>query len=386
MSTKIMVVDDEEDLEILMRQKFRKQIKEGVYAFVFARNGKEALQKLEEDQEISIVLTDINMPEMDGLTLLGKLAELNKLMRAVVVSAYGDLANIRTAMNRGAFDFLVKPVDFTDLEITINKTVQHVELLKKAMQDHAQLVALHRELDIAREMQQSILPTEFPVLADNGKFSLYARMIPAYDVGGDFYDFFYVDQDRLGISVADVSGKGIPAALFMMMSRTLLRARALQVSSPAQCLSDVNNILAANNPSMTFVTLFYGILDLNSGEFTYCNGGHNPPYVLRHSGALEELPSQRNMVLGPIENGKYVESTVRLNSADGLFLYSDGVTEAENSDGVFFGSERLEGLLKESNGAAATELANRVITEIHNFAGTKVQSDDITVLALRYQR
>src|SRR5262245_43186920 len=148
MAVKILVVDDEPDLELLVRQKFRKQIRAEEYEFAFARNGVEALQKLGAEPDIELVLTDINMPEMDGLALLTKIGELALLVKSVIVSAYGDMPNIRTAMNRGAADFLTKPIDFSDLEITINKTVQQVQDLRQAAQDHDALLALQRELDI----------------------------------------------------------------------------------------------------------------------------------------------------------------------------------------------------------------------------------------------
>ena len=159
---KILVVDDEADLELLIRQKFRKQIQSGAYTFMFARNGVEALDQLDHDRDIEVVLTDINMPEMDGLTLLVKLSELDRVLRAVVVSAYGDLDNIRTAMNRGAFDFLTKPIDFADLEITVEKTIKQVAQLRQALREHARLEAVQHELEMAHTMQQSILPRIFP--------------------------------------------------------------------------------------------------------------------------------------------------------------------------------------------------------------------------------
>src|SRR5258707_3054996 len=155
MPVKMMVVDDEPDLESLIRQRFRKQIRENEYEFVFAQNGLEALQRLDEHPETSMILSDINMPEMDGLTLLQKLSELNNpALKAVIVSAYGDMENIRTAMNRGAFDFVTKPIDFADLEVTINKTLQHLEIVKQSLAEHEQLIAVQRDLSIATRIQQ----------------------------------------------------------------------------------------------------------------------------------------------------------------------------------------------------------------------------------------
>jgi len=190
MSHKILVVDDEPDLELLIKQKFRKEIKDESFQFVFAHNGVQALQRLEEHEDVSVILSDINMPEMDGLTLLQKLNELNNpLLKSVIVSAYGDMENIRTAMNRGAFDFLTKPIDFNDLDLTVRKTMQHLEVIKSALKSRDELVAVQRDLTTAARIQQSLLPNVFPPFPKRSEFEIHAEMIPAKNVGGDFYDF-----------------------------------------------------------------------------------------------------------------------------------------------------------------------------------------------------
>ncbi|HRI48041.1 MAG TPA: response regulator, partial [Ignavibacteriaceae bacterium] len=173
MKLKLMVVDDEPDLETLIRQRFRRQIRDESFEFVFAHNGLEALARLIEHPDIGIILTDINMPEMDGLTLLSKIAELNNpALKTVVVSAYGDMENIRTAMNRGAFDFITKPIDFGDLEITINKTLQQLTILKQSLEEHDQLIALKQDLNTAKIIQQAILPKVFPPYPDRKDFDV----------------------------------------------------------------------------------------------------------------------------------------------------------------------------------------------------------------------
>jgi len=197
MPTQILVVDDEPDLSLLIRQMLRKRIRENELEFLFAQNGAEALAMLERDPAIEFVLTDINMPVMDGLTRLTELRKLEMsrpLLKAVIVSAYGDIKNIRTAMNRGAFDFLTKPLNIEDFEITLNKTLHELATLKQSLQAHDRLVALGNELSIANDIQQSILPREFPAFPDRPEIDLYAEMIPAKEVGGDFYDFFLVDR------------------------------------------------------------------------------------------------------------------------------------------------------------------------------------------------
>ena len=384
MAAHILVVDDEPDLELLIRQRFRRQIRNDELRFVFARNGVEALQRLQENRDVDVVLTDINMPEMDGLTLLLKLNDLQRLLKAIIVSAYGDMENIRTAMNRGAADFLTKPIDFRDLEITVEKTLKQLEELRRAMREHDQLLAIRHELDVARDIQQAILPQTFPPFPGRRDFELFAAMIPAREVGGDFYDFFLIDDDRLGFVIGDVSGKGIPAAIFMAMSRTLLKSTALGGLAPGECLERVNRLLCADNSAEMFVTIFYGILDTRSGHIDYGNGGHHPPYLLRGAGALEPLAGTGGLVLGIFENVRYATHQARLQPGDGVVLYTDGATEAMDGGGNLFGDRRLRALLGTCNGAAPEEIVRGLVAAVQGYAAGAPQSDDITALAIRY--
>lgn len=381
---RLLVVDDEEDVELLIRQRFRRQIREGEMSFVFAHNGNEALQALAEDPEIEIVLTDINMPEMDGLTLLVHLRELDRVLRSVVVSAYGDLDNIRTAMNRGAFDFLTKPIDFADMQVTLEKTMRTVEEVKSAVAEHSRLENLQKELEIAAEMQQSVLPQTFPPYPERRDLEIYARMVPAKEVGGDFFDFFFVDQDRLGFIVADVSGKGVPAALYMMLSRAFVRGRAEQGLEPADCLREGNDSLCVNNAACMFVTLFYGVLDLTTGVLEYSCGGHPPPYLVRRSGDVVELPTVGGPLLGGFPARTYKQASHQLEPGDCLFLYTDGVNEAENRGQAMYGTERLEKALAAAAGSGTREVVDAIFGDVEAFADGASQSDDITGLALRF--
>jgi sigma-B regulation protein RsbU (phosphoserine phosphatase) len=381
---KILVVDDEPDLELLIRQKFRRQIRAGEFEFFFAHNGLEALARMRDEPGIELVLTDINMPQMDGLSLLVKLGELAVPLKAVIVSAYGDMVNIRTAMNRGAADFLTKPIDLNDLEITVGKTIAQLATLKQSLREHDQLLALRHELDIAASIQQSILPRSFPAFPDRKEFDLYAAMLPAREVGGDFYDFFLVDDDHLGVVVADVSGKGVPAALFMAMSRTLLKATALEGVPPGECLQRVNSRLCLDNRSEMFVTVFYGILDTRTGAFEYGNGGHNAPYLRSRSGAVEALERTGDMVLAAMSDTRYRTKRADLEPGDHLLLFTDGVTEAMDGSDELFGDERLRTYLRERGAASPQPLIEGLIQTVRNFAGERDQSDDLTALAVEY--
>jgi sigma-B regulation protein RsbU (phosphoserine phosphatase) len=385
MSVKILVVDDEPDLEQIILQKFRRQIRDNIFQFVFAKNGIEALEQLDKDQSIELVLTDINMPEMDGLTLLNKIKEReNPLFRSVIVSAYGDIDNIRTAMNRGAFDFVIKPIDLNDLEITIDKSLRDLQILKEAIRSRDQLTVIKHELSIATEIQTSILPKTFPAFPDRKEFSVYAAMIPAKEVGGDLYDFFLIDKNRLGIIIGDVSGKGIPSAMFMAVSKTLLKATALKGISPDTCLGIVNDILVEESLPSMFVTVFYGVLDTRNGAFEYCIGGHNPPYVINKEGGVRQLEIKGGLFLGGMKNMEYESNTIMLGRGDTLFLYTDGVTEAIDSNEEMFEEKRLENSLRQNNELAIEVVVQNVIQEVQTFSQGVEQSDDITCLAVRY--
>ena len=376
---KILVVDDEVDLEPLMLQRMRRHIRSGQYSFVFAHNGLEALDRLRQDEDIDMVISDINMPQMDGLTLLEQIPKVDPNIRSVIISAYGDMKNIRTAMNRGAFDFVTKPLDFEDLLITIERTVSHLIEWRDALSSRDKLVVLQNELDVATKMQQSILPTRFPNGPD---FSSFASMEPARNVGGDFYDVINLDDGRIGLSIADVSGKGVPAALFMMSSRTLLKGSAIGNADPGAVLQEVNSLLLEDNETMMFVTLLYAVYDPPTGQITYANGGHNTPLIRHADGSSTMLPLTGGIALGVVGDIEYQQELVQLAPGETLVLYTDGITEAMNEVGEEFGLERLYDVLA-SNPANDPQEVNRNIFEaVRAFAGDTPQSDDITCLTL----
>ena len=377
---KILVVDDEPDLEHLMRQRLRRDVRAGRFELVFAHNGAEALAKLAADREINMVLSDINMPEMDGLTLLDQIPNVDPNIRAVIVSAYGDMQNIRTAMNRGAFDFVTKPIDFNDLRITIDKTLSHLKVLREALATRDQLVSIQKELDVASKMQQSILPTVFP---DEPGYEIFGNMEAAREVGGDFFDLIALEDGRVGLAIADVSGKGVPAALFMMSCRTLLKGAAIGMPKPGDVLREVNTLLADGNDTLMFVTVFYAVYDPESGKLTYANGGHNPPLIVHENGESEELPQTAGVALGVMEDLDYDQDEITLAPGDTAVLYTDGVSEAMNAEHEEFGMERLHRVFAESPGTDAHKTNNVVFEAVRAFAEGTPQSDDITCLTLR---
>ncbi len=378
---KILVVDDEPDLELLLKQKFRKRIRKKELTLIFAQNGVEALERLDEHRDVDMVLSDINMPQMDGLTLLRQLNELNRDLRAVIVTAYGDMKNIRTAMNRGAFDFITKPIDFKDLEATIAKTLAHLKILREALRSRDELVAIRRELGVAARMQESILPTAFP---RDSRYELFASMTPALEVGGDFYDFFGLEDGRIGVVIADVSGKGVPAALFMMVSRTLMKGTAIGERDPRKALDEVNQLLYESNEEAMFVTVFYATFDPATGLLEFANAGHNLPYLVRADGEVDQIESDAGVVLGILPGFSFPGGSIALGPGDAVFFYTDGITEAMNERGEEYGDGALSRVLAASPGADAKSMTGRVVDAVRVHAGGADQSDDITSLCLRY--
>lgn len=374
--SKILVVDDEPDLEHLVRQRMRREIRSGAYTFVFAHNGVEALEMLNQDASIDMVLSDINMPQMDGLTLLEQIPKVNPNVRSVIVSAYGDMRNIRTAMNRGAFDFITKPIDFEDMKVTIARTLAHLALWREALASRDKLVALQQELEVASSIQRSILPSEFP---EHPGLEIIGDMYPARNVGGDFFYVSSINDDHIHIAIADVSDKGVPAALFMMSCQTLLEAASRDhPDSPAAVLSKVNAQLHKGNESMMFVTLLYGTYNVKTGGFRYANGGHNLPVIIHPDGSSQPFLATEGMALGIVPELEFREADVTLGVGDMAVLYTDGVTEAENAAADLFGMERLTAVFA-GGGCASTKEANeKILSAVKTFADGHPQSDDIT--------
>jgi serine phosphatase RsbU (regulator of sigma subunit) len=251
--------------------------------------------------------------------------------------------------------------------------------------DRARLVAavveserVEESLRLAHDIQMGMLTKRFP----RDRVSMHATLQPARGVGGDFYDV--VEQDgRIWLTVGDVSGKGMGAALFMAITLALFRSSAEGATSPAEVMARMNRALARDNERAMFVTVFVGLVDLATGRVTFANGGHNPPYVLRGNGTLEVLKNADSPALGVFEDAVYLNGALDLLPGDGLFLYTDGITEAQAPDESFYGVDRLEALLRGLLSGSSTECVDRVVADVDRFAAGAPPADDLTVLALR---
>ncbi|WP_439555957.1 PP2C family protein-serine/threonine phosphatase [Dyadobacter sp.] len=390
MAIRILSVDDEQDMEMLILQLFRKQIRDKKYEFVFANNGIEALQKLEETEDITLILSDINMPGMDGLTFLSKINEKqNPLLKAIMVSAYGDMDNIRTAMNRGAFDFVTKPVNFEDLEITISKTVEHIEMLANFEKGREQLIAIQNDLSVAREIQLSMLPKTVPANIGKAGVDLHAFIHPAKAVGGDLYDYFMMDSEHLFFMIGDVSDKGVPAALFMAICKAIFKSQFSNRNDDSICekVKIVNQFLSEDNSTYMFVTAFVCIMNVKTGVVEYVDAGHEPPIIIRADGTTELVPKLGGMALCFDPSFEYESHTFTLNKGDKFVLYTDGVTDANNLAGARYGLHYLQDFFTTGEGSTKTsarEMNEATLESLVEFIGAANQFDDITMLSLRY--
>ena len=241
------------------------------------------------------------------------------------------------------------------------------------------------ELDIATNIQKSMLPSIFPAFPDRKEVDIYATMNPAKEVGGDFYDFFMVDEDHLAIVMADVSGKGVPAALFMVIGKTLIKDHTQPGRDLGEVFSQVNDLLCESNSEGLFITAFEGVLDLVTGEFRYVNAGHEIPFICKKGGVFEPYPIKAGFVLAGMEGMRYKCGSMQLEPGDKVFQYTDGVTEATNRDNDLYGMERLGRVLGKNADLSPEELLPKVKEDIDTFVDGAPQFDDITMLCLEYK-
>ena len=299
------------------------------------------------------------------------------------------LAGAARTIATGDLDSHIPPVTARDEVGELADSLNYMKVsLKKYIEDLTEATAarerIESELQVAHDIQMGILPKVFPPFPDIPEFDIYAVLQPAKEVGGDLYDFFLLDEDHLCFLVGDVSGKGVPASLFMVITKTLIKTKATQESDPEVILGSVNQDLSMDNPSLMFVTLFLGILNIRTGKFIYCNGGHNPPYIIRAAGTLEILETTDGMALGVMEDFSYQSKIVTLGKNDSLLLYTDGVTEAMNENHELFSEKRLEEVLIRSREPSVKELIQDIMKKVLEYCHDVEQTDDITLLAIRF--
>lgn len=375
---KILVVDDEPDLESLIKQKFRREIKEGKYNFTFANNGIKALEKLNEDNEIELVLTDINMPEMDGLTLLSKIKEMNNpLLHSVIVSAYGDIFNIRTAMNGGAFDFVVKPIDLSDLEITIKKAIDNLGAFKEAVKSRDELIIVRKELEEARTLQLSMLPKSIP---QNGKFDIAVHMKTASEVGGDYYDFSKKNDGSLNVAFGDATGHGMKAGIMVSIMKTLFISDSDEIE--LEDFFDISN-RTIKSLNLGRMMMAFAMLNIKENKIKFINAAMPTIFVYKSSEKKVVEYVNQSMPLGALSEFEFNINEFEVDSGDVILLLSDGLPELFNHNKEMFGYERVAGLLEEHSDKSPDEIIETLKYAVKEWAGELESDDDITFVVIK---
>jgi sigma-B regulation protein RsbU (phosphoserine phosphatase) len=382
----VLAVDDTpENLDVV------KGILADDYTVKAAINGEMAL-KIIEKAPPDLILLDIMMPGMSGYEVCEQLKADpdTRDIPVIFLTAMEQTTDEAKGFDLGAADYITKPVNPPILEARVRTHLA----LKFAMDDLQSAYAvikkqkdrMQEELNVGRDIQISMLPVEFPPFPDRKEFDLHALLKPAREVGGDFYDYFFVSDDEICLVVGDVSGKGVPAALFMAVTKTMLKTSAKDDPSPASILTRVNDELSADNPASMFVTIFLALVNVRTGKFRYCNAGHNPPYLLHKSLAFTCLNERHGPIIGAMPGIAYKEGKGELAKHDTLYIFTDGVTEAMDSDGNLFSENRLEEFFSGFVGATEKDIADASLQEVENYALGAEQADDITILAFRYSR
>ena len=377
----VLAVDDTpENLDVV------KGILTPEYVVKVAINGPMAL-KIAEKQTPDLILLDIMMPGMNGYEVCRTLKSNPETRNVPVIflTAMDQTSDEASGFELGAADYITKPVNPPILEARVRThlalKVSMDELQKAYGIIKVQKDRMEDELNVGRDIQMSMLPLEFPAFPDRDELSVHALLKPAREVGGDFYDFFFVNDDEICLVVGDVSGKGVPAALFMAVTKTMIKTRAMDDHSPASIITRVNDDMSADNPSCMFVTLFIAICNIRTGEFRFTNAGHNPPYIKRNSRGLEQLDQRHGPIIGAVEGMAYKESKIKLLPGETAFIFTDGVTEAMDTASQLYSDSRLENVLDATKSGTVEDLVNESLASVESFAEGAEQADDITIMA-----
>lgn len=269
---------------------------------------------------------------------------------------------------------------------------QSIELMKRKLRNYEkerlknemENEEMEKELKLAKEIEMGIVPTKFPLFPGRTDFDCYGKLLPAKVVGGDLFDFFLLDDDHLFISICDTLGKGIPAAMFAVATRTLIRSIANPITRVGKIMELLNDELSLGHDSDMYVTVLMGRLDLATGEFSYCNAGHPRPFILRNSNHIEEFNVTHGFPIGVRKNQKYVETNIKVNPGETIIAYTDGITEEVDKSGVFYGKERLYSVIQSNSTATPERFVKEVLRNLEKFRGKNEIYDDTTIIALKY--
>jgi sigma-B regulation protein RsbU (phosphoserine phosphatase) len=388
----VLVVDDTPDNITLMSG-----ILNDDYQIKVALNGNKALSIAQSENPPDIILLDIMMPEMDGYEVCRKLKanESTAGIPVIFVTAMTDTDDETQGLSLGAVDYISKPVS-PPLVLARVKTQLRLYNQNRYLDDLVQqrtrqltIETEHRqklenELQVARDIQMAMLPRQTDGGITAGRCKVSAQLRPAREVGGDFYCIFPIEKNKIIFAIGDVSGKSVPAALFMARACTLLENIGSDEHSPEKILFRMNQALSRNNDECMFVTVGCGVLDTHSGELIYASAGHEPPVLIQQNGSASMLEFSGGPLIGIYESAEFTQSTIHLQPGETLLLYTDGITEAFNSEGEMFSSERLIETLSQSTATNSNKLVEALIQKVDDFCKGAEQSDDITVVAVSF--
>ena len=379
----LLVVDDNEDNRYTLSRRLKR---EGYAKLETAENGKLALELIRA-RKVDLILLDIMMPEMNGYEVLEQMkadAELRHIP-VIMISAVDEIDSVVRCIELGADDYLAKPFNPTLLRARVGACLE-----KKRMRDDIvrHVKRMERDLEAARDIQLSMVPVDFPVASGEQPLDVYATLQPAYEVGGDFYDFFWLASDRLCVMVADVSDKGATAALHMARAKASIRFLCGREASgympnAAELMEAIDRELSRDNPHAMFITMLLALVDTHTGNLEWCNAGHNPPYIVSADGTVTPLGGECGIPVGIDPKFFRDPESTQLPPGASLFLYTDGVTEAMNAQKDLYGNERLEAALRECANQGPREVIEKILLSVREFAAGAVVSDDITLLVCR---
>ena len=322
------------------------------------------------------------------LWLKGFMRQFNLLLKGIIRMGEGELEPMASVpYTIQEFETMQQEIDRTSL--ALNQQMDTIRRMEREQMEQENMIKeqerIVKELSTARQIQKSVLPHIFPPFPDRAEIDLFATMDPAKDVGGDFYDFYFIDEDHLCLVIADVSGKGIPAALFMMLSKRILEDLARQEPTPSTILEKTNDLLCDNNQAEMFVTVWLGILEISTGKLTAANAGHEFPAICKKGGSFELYKDTHGFVVGGMEGVHYKGYDLQLNPGDKLFVYTDGVPEATDGSGEMFGTDRMITALRSCADNTPEEILQGVRSAVDSFVGDAEQFDDLTMMCLEYK-
>jgi len=389
---RILIVDDTpENIQVLM------ETLKDEYAILAATNGEKALEVAEKEPQPDLILLDVMMPGMDGYEVCERLSKIDATMKipVIFVTALAEAGDEARGLALGAVDYITKPFNASLVKARVRNQIE----LKRYRDDLEDTVAfrtrellettaekekLESELRVARSLQMAMVPPG-RAMGEGGEYEIAATVKPAKAVGGDLFDYFLLDDGRLCFLVGDVSDKGVPAALFMVKTSTLLRTETVRQTSPVEILERVNRQLSRDNDECMFVTLVLGLLDLATGGLTLASAGHEFPLVVAPGRSTEFLLLSGGPALGLDLSARFTEKEVRMAPGDGIVFYTDGITEAFSADGKQYGELRLLDAVARSPRETAAGISKAILDDVAEFVGSAPQSDDITLFSLRYR-